>query len=99
MVMRAKSPWGTHDFKVKTLEGLTAASGGGLRLGFTCRKCGRKFSQTPSLNHRTWAVSDQGMALESGITDRWLSEDCPRNAAASDDDDRKRLRGAVAARP
>lgn len=83
-------PWSTHDFRVKTLEGLAPGTSGS-RLGFSCRSCGRKFSQTPG-NHRTWAVNEQGMALESAVTDRWLSESCPHHSAASDEDDRTRLR-------
>ncbi len=89
MAIRVKSPWGTHDFKVKTLEGATGGAGGS-RLGFTCRKCDRQFSQTP-LNRRTWAINEAGMALESAVTDRWLSEVCPRLPAVTDED-RKRLR-------
>ncbi len=90
MEIRKQSPWGTHEFRVKTLDGSTPGAGGA-RLGFTCRSCHRKFSQTPS-NHRTWAVNEQGMALDSAVTDRWLSEECVRHPTEMDDDDRKKVR-------
>jgi hypothetical protein len=31
-------------------------------------------------------------ALEKAVTDRWVSQDCPRHQSATDDEDRKRLR-------
>jgi len=76
---------------VKTLPSSGAGGSGGARLGFTCRNCGRKFTQTP-INRRTWAVNDQGLALKEDVTARWLTEDCLRRPGADDDGDRKRLR-------
>ena len=86
--------WKTHDFKVKTLEGSTSGAGGA-KLGFTCRNCGRKFTQTP-VNRRTWAVNDQGLALDNAVTARWLSEDCLHRPGTDDEADRARLRTAAA---
>ncbi len=90
MLTRKRTPWETHEFKVKTLEGSTSGAGGS-RLAFTCRGCGRRFSQTPS-NRRTWAVDDNGRALEDAVTERWLAEECGHRPLAADDTDRKRLR-------
>jgi hypothetical protein len=89
MQVAGRTAWDSHDFKVKTLDG-SMSGAGGTRLGFTCRNCGRKFSQTP-VNRRTWAVNDQGTALEDAVTDRWLAEDCLHRAGATDEDDRKRF--------
>jgi len=86
--------WVTHDFRVKTLEG-PASGGGGARLGFTCRHCGRKFIQTPA-NRRTWAVSEKGLVLQDAVTDRWLAEVCLRRPSPADDTDRKLLRSVAA---
>jgi hypothetical protein len=44
------------------------------------------------INWRTWAVNDQGLALQEAVTERWLTEDCLRRPGADDDSDRKRLR-------
>jgi hypothetical protein len=92
MALNQRSTWSTHDFRVKTLEGSIAGAGGS-RLGFTCRTCGRKFSQTP-VNHHTWAVNELGAPLDTEVSDRWLSEECGRHSTAADDDDRRRLRTA-----
>ena len=92
--MKERTGWLTHDFRVKTLEGSTSGAGGS-RLGFTCRDCGRKFHQT-SGNWRTWAVNDQGVALQEGVTSRWLTEDCLRRPGTTDEDDRQRIRTATA---
>ena len=54
------TPWRTHDWKVRTIESI--APGGGSRLAFTCRSCGRIFNQT-TINSRTWAVDTGGTAL------------------------------------
>ena len=83
------SAWNSHDWKVKTLESLTA--GGGSRLGFTCRSCGRKFSHTTA-NHRTWAVDNQGVALEDNISSGWISARCPGRSEESDESDRLRIK-------
>jgi transposase-like protein len=86
---RDKTPWDSHDWKVKTLESLT--TGGGSRLGFTCRSCQRKFSYTTT-NHRAWAVNDDGKTLSDDITSRWLSERCLRRPAETDNEDRQHLK-------
>ncbi len=87
-----KHPWETHDFKVKMLDWSAAR---GSRLAHTCRLCGRNFCQFTVLNQGRWAVDGEGRALENAVSDRWLSEDCPRFHDAKDDEDRKRLRGSA----
>ncbi len=69
--MREESlpPWRTHDWKVRTIESI--APGGGSRLAFTCRSCGRIFNQT-TINSRTWAVDAGGVAL-SGYGDESMA--------------------------
>ena len=49
---------------------------GGSRLGFTCRSGCRKFGYM-TVNHRTWAVNDDGVSLSDEITSRWLSQRTP----------------------
>jgi len=88
-----RSSWATHDFKVKMLEWSAFR---GSRLGYTCRRCGRAFCQFTVLNQGTWAVDGEGRALEGAVTDRWLSEDCPRHHSPADHDDRKRRRDSAA---
>jgi hypothetical protein len=80
------TPWRTHDWKVRTIESI--APGGGSRLAFTCRSCGRIFNQT-TINSRTWAVDEGGTALSDTVTNRWLAESCLRKPSDSDVDDRK----------
>ncbi len=81
--------WKTHDWKVRTIESISA--GGGSRLAFTCRRCGRAFNQT-TLNRRTWAVDGAGVALADEVTDRWLAEKCEHHPAKTDDADRGKLK-------
>jgi hypothetical protein len=81
-------PWTTHDFKVKMLDWSAAR---GSRLAYTCRFCGRVFCSFTINNHGVWATDGVGRALESAVSDRWLSEKCPRIFNAGDDDDRKRV--------
>ena len=90
----AKKHWETHDFKVKMLDWSAAR---GSRLAFRCRKCGRKFCHFTILSQTAWAVDGDGRALEGVVSDRWLSEECPRSFSAQDDEDRKRLSKAAAA--
>lgn len=83
-----RSPWNTHDFKVKMLDWSAAR---GSRLAFSCRFCGRSFCCFTILTRGTWAVDGDGRELENAISDRWLLERCPRIFNTKDDDDRKRL--------
>jgi hypothetical protein len=81
-------PWTTHDFRVKMLDWSAAR---GSRLAYSCRYCGRMFCSFTINNHGAWATDGVGRALETAVSDRWLTEKCPRNFNATDDDDRKRL--------
>ena len=93
--MREESlpPWRTHDWKVRTIESI--APGGGSRLAFTCRSCGRIFNQT-TINSRTWAVDAGGVALSDTVTNRWLAESCTRKPSDGDEDDRKLFKNGPA---
>ena len=83
-----KTPWETHDFKVTMLDW---SADRGSRLAHLCRLCGRRFCQfTLVRGQGPWAVDSKGRALDSGVSDRWLSEECPRLFKASDENDRKR---------
>ncbi|HUY19961.1 MAG TPA: hypothetical protein VMV15_12115 [Candidatus Binataceae bacterium] len=85
--------WDSHDFKVKMLDWSAAR---GSRLAHTCRRCGRGFSRFTVLSHGVWAIDGEGRALESTVSNQWLSEACPRASTENDDEDRKRLRDVVA---
>jgi len=82
---RDRTPWESHDWKVKTLESVSA--GGGSRLAFTCRGCERKFTYTTA-NNRAWATSSDGTALADEITSRWLAQSCPGRPGEGDNQDR-----------
>jgi hypothetical protein len=82
---RYKTPWESHDWKVKTLESVSA--GGGSMLAFTCRACERKFTHTTA-NNRAWATSGDGTALADEVTSRWLVQNCPGRPGKSDNKDR-----------
>lgn len=84
--------WATHDFKVKMLDW---SSTRGSRLTHTCRRCGRGFSRFTLVNPGVWAVDGDGRALETAVTNQWLSEACQRVSSESDDRDRKRLRDPI----
>lgn len=84
-----RTPWDSHDWKIKSLESL--AAGGGSRLGFTCRSCDRKFVYTTA-NHRTWAVNNEGTSLTDEISSRWISEHCPGHASETDAEDRLHIK-------
>src|SRR5260370_39888108 len=60
MRVEGLAPWRTHDWKVRTIESISP--GGGSRLAFTCRSCGRIFNQT-TINSRSWAVDTGGGPL------------------------------------
>jgi hypothetical protein len=83
------SAWRTHEWRVRTLESIVA--GGGSRLGFTCRGCGKTFNHN-TINRRTWAVDAQGVALSDDVTNRWLKGECLRHPILADDDDRKLIK-------
>jgi hypothetical protein len=74
---------------VKTIESLT--SGGGSKLGFTCRSCERNFGYT-TVNNKAWATSTDGLTLSDEVTLRWLAECCPGHRVSTDDDDRQHLK-------
>ncbi len=84
----ATRTWETHDFTVKMLDWSAAR---GSRLAYTCRRCGRKFCHFTVLGHEVWAIDGAGRALEGIVSQRWLSEECPRLFNAKDDEDRKQL--------
>lgn len=63
----------------------------GSRLAHSCRRCGRRFCCFTTRNSETSAIDEDGRMLETAVSDRWLSEACPRLFNASDDEDRKRL--------
>jgi len=82
---RDRTPWESHDWRVKTLESLSA--GGGSKLAYTCRRCERRFTQT-TVNHRAWATNNDGTALADEVTSRWLDQSCPGRPGESDNKDR-----------
>jgi hypothetical protein len=86
---RDRTPWESHDWKVKTLESVSA--GGGSRLAFTCRGCERKFVYTTA-NNRAWATSSDGTALADEISSRWLAQTCPGRPGEGDNQDRLTLK-------
>ena len=90
-VNRDKSPWESHDWKVKTLESLSA--GGGSRLAYTCRSCERRFSFMTA-SSRAWAVAHDGQALSDEVSSRWLGQHCPGHLEAGDAHDREQLKHA-----
>jgi len=92
--MAAINNWETHDFAVKMLDWSAAR---GSRLAYRCRRCGRNFRHFAAAGRNMWAVDGEGRTLEGIVSDRWLSEECPRLFSAKDDEDRKRLSKAVGA--
>ncbi len=82
------SNWKTHDFAVKMLAWSAPR---GSTLAYRCRRCGRSFQQFSAVSRGIWAVDDAGRALDSSVTDQWLSDKCPRLLSAQDEEDRKRL--------
>src|SRR5215472_2884392 len=89
MQVNEKTPWDSHDFKVKMLDWSATR---GSRLAYSCRRCGRVFCRFSIANQETWAVDEQGRALETVVSRRWLSERCPPLMNIQDVEDRKRLR-------
>lgn len=79
----------THDFKVKMLDWSAVR---GSRLAHTGRRCGRRFCRFTLVGHGVWAIDSEGRALETAVTNQWLSEACARVANENDNNDRKRLR-------
>jgi len=90
-IRRTDNPWLSHDWKVKTIVSLM--TGGGSRLGFTCRACERTFTQLTSTS-RAWAVNRADMALAEDVSVRWMSEYCPSRPGATDAADRLKLKNA-----
>jgi hypothetical protein len=86
--------WQSHDFTVKMLDWSAAR---GSRLLYRCRRCGRNFHCFTATSGEMWAVDDEGRALEGTVSDRWLSQECPRLFSVKDNEDRKRLSKAIAA--
>jgi hypothetical protein len=86
--------WQTHDFAAKMLDWSATR---GSKLAYRCRRCGRSFCQYTVSSHDMWAIDGEGRPLEGGVSDRWLSDECPRFFSAKDDEDRKRLYKAVGA--
>jgi hypothetical protein len=85
--------WESHDFRVKMLDWSAAR---GSRLAYTCRRCGRNFCHFAVPSQGPWAVDREGRALEMIVSNRWLSQECPRLFNATDDDDRKQLSKRIA---
>ena len=92
--MAAVNNWDTHDFAVKMLAWSAVR---GSTLEYRCRRCGRNFHQFTAASRDVWAVDAEGRALEGNVSDRWLSDKCPRLFSVKDDEDRKRLSRAVGA--
>jgi hypothetical protein len=84
----AVNNWKSHDFAAKMLSWSEAQ---GSTLEYRCRRCGRSFRQFTAGRRGTWAVDREGRELEGGVSDRWLSDECPRLFNGKDDEDRKRL--------
>lgn len=80
--------WDTHDFTVRMLDWSPVK---GSKLVYRCRRCGRNFHNFSAESRNVWAVDEDGRALENAISDRWLSENCPRLLNVKDDEDRRRL--------
>jgi hypothetical protein len=92
--MAAVNNWPTHDFVVKMLAWSAVR---GSTLEYTCRRCGRRFCDFAADSRRGWAVDGADRALEGTVSERWLSEECPRLFSPRDDEDRKRLSMALVA--
>jgi hypothetical protein len=86
--------WDSHDFAVKMLAWSAVR---GSTLEYRCRRCGRQFHQFAAASRDVWAVDEEGHALETIVSDRWLSDKCPRLFTVKDDEDRKRLFKAAGA--
>ena len=91
-ISKNDNPWGTHDWKVKTLISVTR---GGSRLGFTCRSSERTFTHMTG-NNQTWATDGHDIALAENISQRWLSENCPVSPVTTDVADRLNLKNPQA---
>ena len=86
--MAGVNNWETHDFAVKMLAWSPVR---GSTLEYRCRRCGRNFHQFTAASRDVWAVDEEGRALELIVSDRWLSDKCPRLFRVKDDEDRRRL--------
>jgi hypothetical protein len=70
MQLNERSSWGTHDFKVKMLDW---SAFHGSRLGYTCRRCGRKFCHFTVLKQGTWAVDGESRATRALLMTKTVS--------------------------
>jgi len=86
--MAVVNNWGTHDFAVKMLDWCAVR---GSTLEYRCRRCGRNFHQFTAVSRGIRAVDGESLALDRLVSDRWLSDECPRLLTAKDDEDRKQL--------
>jgi hypothetical protein len=90
-IRRTDNPWLSHDWKVKTIVSLM--TGGGSRLGFTCRACERTFTQLTS-TYRAWAANSSDIALADDVSARWMAEYCPGRPGPDDATDRQKLKNS-----
>jgi hypothetical protein len=91
MTNAIKDQWNTHDFKVKMVDWSAVR---GSRLAYTCRRCGRMFSEfaiATAHNRGAWAIDGEGRVLDRLVSNKWLLEECPRLFKPKDDEDRKQL--------
>ena len=91
-MLPAMKNWETHDFMAKMLDWSPAP---GSKLAYRCRRCGCSFCHFTRASRDMWAVDGEGRALDATVSDRWLSEECPRLFGMKDDEDRKRLSKAI----
>jgi hypothetical protein len=89
---RVYSPLRTHDFDDGVQ--LKGREPGEL---YICRKCLRRF-KFDSLGRVTWAVAKdrEYSALETSISNRWISEQCAQAPGPADEEDSRRVRRRVA---
>jgi hypothetical protein len=79
-------PWNTHEWFDRPLE----IERGEKILQFVCRKCGRGFvNDTTGRRYAIHASAFAVYRLSDEVTGRWLSEPCPTEPQASDQDDGK----------
>ena len=100
--MMLTSQWRSHSWRTPAGEEIDVC--GMPRRRFECTTCSRAF--VADRGHRVWAVNqyqkiyfaefgESDAALDEEVTNRWLSEPCPRSCLSSDDQDRKKIPNAV----